>query len=147
MLVSRLLYHPSPQFTIADCMSSAIIPVTVLSSVQTRAHPDSPFHPGYKGLVFFRNTFVGKLPATDYPKVNVSSWPFNTRPSFETYLSSSILPCFWRTLYSLAFGAGCASSTSTNCFPFKYVGSFAGSRPLFDVGTVLSVQSSRFIGD
>lgn len=33
-------------------------------------------HPTYKGLVFFQNQFDGMLPATDYPKVNVSHGSF-----------------------------------------------------------------------
>ena len=42
---------------------SAIIPFTI---------QDTLSYPPYNGLVLFRNTFDGKLPATDYPKVNVS---------------------------------------------------------------------------
>lgn len=37
-----------------------------------QAETDIPYHPTYTGTVFFRNTFDGRLPATDYPKVNVS---------------------------------------------------------------------------
>jgi hypothetical protein len=33
-------------------------------------------HATYKGLVFFQNQFDGMLPATDYPKVNVSHGSF-----------------------------------------------------------------------
>ncbi|KAK2461568.1 hypothetical protein APHAL10511_006031 [Amanita phalloides] len=45
----------------------AVVPVTVQS-----VHPrrDIVYHPKYKGSVLFRNTFDGKLPATDYPKLN-----------------------------------------------------------------------------
>ncbi|TFK56672.1 protein PTM1 [Heliocybe sulcata] len=46
----------------------AMVPVTVLSSSDDTT--DVPYHPTYNGLVFFQNTFSGKLPATDYPKVN-----------------------------------------------------------------------------
>ncbi|TCD66492.1 hypothetical protein EIP91_001317 [Steccherinum ochraceum] len=51
----------------------AIVPVTVLSASGTPVRQEStdvPFHPQYSGTVLFQNTFNGKLPATDYPKVN-----------------------------------------------------------------------------
>ncbi|KAF8167666.1 lung seven transmembrane receptor-domain-containing protein [Crassisporium funariophilum] len=48
----------------------AAIPVTVLGSMTRRADTDIPFHPSYKGTVLFQNTFNGRLPAADYPKVN-----------------------------------------------------------------------------
>ncbi|KIJ66304.1 hypothetical protein HYDPIDRAFT_87001 [Hydnomerulius pinastri MD-312] len=49
----------------------AIVPVTVISPTPARQAPtDVPYHPTYNGVVHFRNTFDGKLPATDYPKVN-----------------------------------------------------------------------------
>ncbi|KAF9076025.1 lung seven transmembrane receptor-domain-containing protein [Rhodocollybia butyracea] len=44
----------------------AIVPVTV----QGVTVQDVPSHPAYNALVFFRNKFDGRLPATDYPKVN-----------------------------------------------------------------------------
>ncbi|KAH7909796.1 protein PTM1 [Hygrophoropsis aurantiaca] len=47
----------------------AIVPVTVLSPAR-QASTDVPYHPTYNGVVLFQNTFQGKLPATDYPKVN-----------------------------------------------------------------------------
>ncbi|KII94126.1 hypothetical protein PLICRDRAFT_50112 [Plicaturopsis crispa FD-325 SS-3] len=47
----------------------AIVPVTLLSPAR-QASTDVPFHPSYKGQILFQNTFAGKLPATDYPKVN-----------------------------------------------------------------------------
>ncbi|EPQ60397.1 protein PTM1 [Gloeophyllum trabeum ATCC 11539] len=46
----------------------AMVPVTVLSSSEDTT--DVPYHPTYNGVVLFQNTFNGKLPATDYPKVN-----------------------------------------------------------------------------
>jgi len=53
---------------------AAIVPVTVMTpTVVRQASTDVPFHPTYNGIVLFRNTFDGKLPATDYPKVDVSS--------------------------------------------------------------------------
>lgn len=50
----------------------AAVPVTARGSVPGAAN-DVPYHPAYKGLVLFKNVFEGKLPATDYPKVNVCS--------------------------------------------------------------------------
>ncbi|RDB28403.1 Membrane protein PTM1 [Hypsizygus marmoreus] len=47
----------------------AVVPVTAQAS-SSQASTDVPFHPSYKGLVLFKNTFDGKLPASDYPKVN-----------------------------------------------------------------------------
>ncbi|KAH0838008.1 lung seven transmembrane receptor-domain-containing protein [Lanmaoa asiatica] len=50
---------------------TAIVPVTVISPTAARQTPtDVPFHPTYDGVVLFRNTFDGELPAADYPKVN-----------------------------------------------------------------------------
>jgi hypothetical protein len=48
----------------------AILPVTVLNPTVRQAPTDVPSHPTYNGVVLFRNTFDGQLPATDYPKVN-----------------------------------------------------------------------------
>lgn len=50
---------------------TAVVPVTVQSSL-ARATTDVPYHPSYRGLVLFKNSFDGKLPASDYPKVTVS---------------------------------------------------------------------------
>ncbi|GLB35917.1 putative lung seven transmembrane receptor [Lyophyllum shimeji] len=47
----------------------AVVPVTATSPAG-RAATDVPYHPSYTGRVLFRNTFDGKLPASDYPKVN-----------------------------------------------------------------------------
>ena len=44
-----------------------------MTPVARKAPTDVAFHPTYNGVVLFRNTFDGKLPATDYSKVNVSS--------------------------------------------------------------------------
>ncbi|KAG6914637.1 hypothetical protein DXG01_016198 [Tephrocybe rancida] len=49
---------------------TAVVPVTVVNLPTARAPTDVPYHPSYTGHVFFKNTFNGKLPATDYPKVN-----------------------------------------------------------------------------
>ncbi|KAF7793387.1 hypothetical protein EIP86_004499 [Pleurotus ostreatoroseus] len=52
----------------------AIVPVTVISSNQNaprQASTDVPFHPSYQGSVLFQNKFKGRLPAAEYPKVNV----------------------------------------------------------------------------
>ncbi|KAF9460099.1 lung seven transmembrane receptor-domain-containing protein [Collybia nuda] len=51
------------------CLSTAFVPVTV-QTLTSRASTDVPFHPTYTGNVLFKNTFEGKLAATDYPKVN-----------------------------------------------------------------------------
>ncbi|KAJ8702293.1 hypothetical protein PTI98_001024 [Pleurotus ostreatus] len=48
----------------------AIVPVTLKNSAQDESGTDVPSHPVYEGTILFRNTFEGKLPATDYPKVN-----------------------------------------------------------------------------
>ncbi|OCH86055.1 hypothetical protein OBBRIDRAFT_797568 [Obba rivulosa] len=48
----------------------AIVPVTVMQNNPRQAPTDVPFHPRYRGTVLFRNTFDGRLPVTDYPKVN-----------------------------------------------------------------------------
>ncbi|KAL0576801.1 hypothetical protein V5O48_005171 [Marasmius crinis-equi] len=45
----------------------AIIPFTVKNNA---ARQENAPHPSYTGTVLFRNKFDGKLPATDYPKVN-----------------------------------------------------------------------------
>jgi hypothetical protein len=47
--------------------------VTVLSPAPRQASTDVPSHPTYNGKVLFQNTFDGKLPATDYPKVTVQT--------------------------------------------------------------------------
>ncbi|WWC69036.1 uncharacterized protein I206_102972 [Kwoniella pini CBS 10737] len=49
-----------------------IVPVTLVnsrsdSSLESR---QSPTHAEYSGLVLFRNTFEGELPAVEYPKIN-----------------------------------------------------------------------------
>jgi hypothetical protein len=49
----------------------AVVPVTVQSPSMRRAATDTYHHSNYTGTVLFRNTFDGKLPATDYPKVIV----------------------------------------------------------------------------
>ncbi|KAG2367769.1 protein PTM1 [Suillus spraguei] len=48
----------------------AILPVTVLNPTTRQVPTDVPYHPTYSGVILFRNTFDGQLPATDYPKVN-----------------------------------------------------------------------------
>lgn len=66
----------------------AIVPVTVLqnpngnnaqtnSNTARQASTDVPYHPKYQGTVLFQNKFKGKLPAAEYPKVNVRGmvWP------------------------------------------------------------------------
>ncbi|KAI0756841.1 lung seven transmembrane receptor-domain-containing protein [Daedaleopsis nitida] len=69
-----ILWYKGPiQYTVrkSGYYCVAIVPITVLpSSVSTRAPTDVPYHPTYNGTVLFRNTFEGKLSASDYPKVN-----------------------------------------------------------------------------
>ncbi|KAJ3966513.1 lung seven transmembrane receptor-domain-containing protein [Lentinula raphanica] len=57
----------------------AIVPVTVQSNMED-------LHPHYDGLVFFRNKFDGKLPATDYPKVNFY---------FVMFIVYAIIAAYW----------------------------------------------------
>ncbi|KAF9245774.1 protein PTM1 [Melanogaster broomeanus] len=47
----------------------AIVPVTVITPTAAR-QDGAPYHPEYNGVVLFKNTFDGKLPSADYPKVN-----------------------------------------------------------------------------
>ncbi|KAJ3481723.1 hypothetical protein NLI96_g7467 [Meripilus lineatus] len=69
-----LWYHQPIQYIVRKtgyyCV--AMVPVTVLpnSNSARQAKTDVPEHPPYYGTVHFHNTFDGKLPATDYPKVN-----------------------------------------------------------------------------
>ncbi|GJJ09695.1 hypothetical protein Clacol_003919 [Clathrus columnatus] len=46
----------------------AIIPLTVDAALNSRSA--STPHPEYDGTILFHNVFTGKLPASDYPKVN-----------------------------------------------------------------------------
>ncbi|KAI0719950.1 lung seven transmembrane receptor-domain-containing protein [Cerioporus squamosus] len=65
----------------------AIVPITVMPSTAARqASTDVPYHPTYTGNVFFHNTFEGKLPASDYPKVNFY---------FSMFLVYSLLAIAW----------------------------------------------------
>lgn len=77
---SEVLWYDAPiQYPILKtgfyCV--AIVPVTVLpeeSSVAERqADTDVSFHPSYSGVILFKNTFNGNLPASDYPKVTFYS--------------------------------------------------------------------------
>ena len=67
----------------------AAIPVTVSQTVNVRTETDVTYHPSYKGTVLFQNVFHGQLPATDYPKVNVSILTLLSR----TYLHLLVLFC------------------------------------------------------
>lgn len=51
---------------------TGVVPVTLVS---TRSERDAS-HAEFSGMVLFRNTFDGELPAVEYPKINVSpiSW-------------------------------------------------------------------------
>jgi hypothetical protein len=59
-------------FGVLTCDAVAIVPVTVLPMYNDANSTDTPFHPTYQGEILFANTFSGQLPASDYPKVNVS---------------------------------------------------------------------------
>lgn len=59
----------------------AIVPVTVLDNSNPNS-TDVPFHPHYNGKILFRNTFDGQLPATDYPKVTVSTTMFACKKKY-----------------------------------------------------------------
>ncbi|KIK70735.1 hypothetical protein GYMLUDRAFT_149265 [Collybiopsis luxurians FD-317 M1] len=63
----------------------AIVPVTVQGSVARQDLP-ADIHPHYQGVVFFRNKFDGRLPATDYPKVNFY---------FTMFIVYSALAAYW----------------------------------------------------
>ncbi|KAF8349669.1 lung seven transmembrane receptor-domain-containing protein [Amanita rubescens] len=60
----------------------AVVPVTLQSPTVRR----DALHATYKGTVMFRNAFDGKLPATDYPKVNFY---------FMMFLFYAVLACLW----------------------------------------------------
>ncbi|THH07355.1 hypothetical protein EW145_g3438 [Phellinidium pouzarii] len=67
----------------------AIVPVTVLtddSPSRRQADTDVPFHPSYNGVILFQNTFDGKLPASEYPKVNFY---------FALFLTYSVMASVW----------------------------------------------------
>ncbi|KAI0034184.1 lung seven transmembrane receptor-domain-containing protein, partial [Vararia minispora EC-137] len=68
-----LEYHEPIQYLVRKtgyyCV--AIVPVTVLPATVSPRQDQPDAHPHYSGSVLFQNKFNGKLPATDYPKVNV----------------------------------------------------------------------------
>ncbi|OJT15937.1 hypothetical protein TRAPUB_13361 [Trametes pubescens] len=64
----------------------AIVPITVLPATSARQDVSNNPHPSYSGSVFFRNTFDGRLPASDYPKVNFY---------FSMFLVYSALAIVW----------------------------------------------------
>lgn len=82
----------------------AIVPVTVMNPNAVRQIPtDVPFHPTYDGAVLFKNTFDGKLPAADYPKVNVRS-PYYLRG--HACKRPAVLPRNVFPLHIIWFGLG-----------------------------------------
>jgi hypothetical protein len=97
----------------------AIVPVTVVSSgggnTQRQA---SEIHPGYSGTVLFKNTFTGKLAATEYPKVNVSNW-YSESEDIEFTLLSFILQCSFCTASSVLYGVYNAIAICKTCFRFR----------------------------
>ncbi|CCM04443.1 uncharacterized protein FIBRA_06623 [Fibroporia radiculosa] len=86
-----LTYHQPIQYKVRKtgyyCV--AIVPVTVLSNIPRQTSTDVPYHPLYTGTVLFQNTFDGKLPATDYPKVNFY---------FAMFIVYSAVACGWAWL-------------------------------------------------
>ncbi|KAI5982726.1 lung seven transmembrane receptor-domain-containing protein [Pisolithus albus] len=48
----------------------AIVPVTIVPPASRQVSSETQYHPTYNGVVLFKNTFDGQLPAADYPKVN-----------------------------------------------------------------------------
>ncbi|KAF5388543.1 hypothetical protein D9757_004631 [Collybiopsis confluens] len=59
--------------------------VTIQGSVSRQDMP-AEIHPHYQGLVLFRNKFDGRLPATDYPKVNFY---------FAMFIVYGVLAAYW----------------------------------------------------
>ena len=100
----------------------AIVPVTVISSTVRQASTDLvPYHPTYNGVVLFKNTFDGQLPAADYPKVNVSlPGVVSTlnRRDLVAVLSLHVLriciPCVWLGMAVLQAHIGLAAYPSTS---------------------------------
>jgi hypothetical protein len=90
----------------------AIVPVTVLPAVQ-REGTKVPYHPIYSGKVLFQNTFDGKLPAADYPKVKVRRifYPRSIRYP-QVRIQSSIFLCSLRMPFLGLHGAGYATRMS-----------------------------------
>lgn len=52
-------------------IDSGIVPVTLVNSRDNIPTPRQATHAEYSGLVLFRNTFDGELPAVEYPKIGV----------------------------------------------------------------------------
>lgn len=102
--------------------SLAIVPVTVISSTTRQAPTDLvPYHPTYNGVVLFKNTFDGQLPAADYPKINVSS-PGVIYALQLTHFARSFTSSCSSRMHSLhVAGHGYATSIRWTCCPSKYV--------------------------
>ena len=96
----------------------AIVPFTL----QNDESPEtSDTHAAFKGQIFFHNTFEGKLPASDYPKVNVSVLIYPQTYSETHYFVSSTSRCSLCTRFSPLPGDGCATGTCRICFQFRCV--------------------------
>lgn len=65
MLVGRLRLYCGRVGSL--CVLSGTVPITVIEGDDSTP----PTHAAFKGTILFKNTFGGKLPAADYPKVNV----------------------------------------------------------------------------
>lgn len=84
---------------------AAVVPLTVEPAGTTprQAATNGTHHAIYNGTVLFRNTFDGKLPASDYPKVNVGSHHNMSVPTltiamqfyFSMFLVYSALAVAW----------------------------------------------------
>jgi hypothetical protein len=76
------------------------VPVTVLSSEDQGN--TATFHSTFKGTISFNNVFNGKLPASDYPKVQVnlsrsshSIYSPSNQLYFALLLAYAVLGCVW----------------------------------------------------
>lgn len=102
--------------------SLAIVPVTVISPTTRQTSTDLvPFHPTYNGVVLFKNTFDGQLPAADYPKVNVSSPGVIYALEHTRFTRSFTSSCSSRMHSLHVAGHGYATSTHWTYCPSKYV--------------------------
>jgi hypothetical protein len=103
------------------CCPPAVVPVTVLQTSSTAAlqsRQSSDVHPSYRGTVLFRNVFDGRLPATDYPKVNVCGY-FVHSSRCVTKSCSFTSSCFSYTPRWQLPGVGYATSMLPKSFQYR----------------------------
>ncbi|KAI1781678.1 lung seven transmembrane receptor-domain-containing protein [Ganoderma leucocontextum] len=71
---SMLVYKEPIQYLVRKtgyyCVAAVPLIVEPAGTTPRQTAANLTHHPGYTGTVLFRNTFDGKLPASDYPKVN-----------------------------------------------------------------------------